>query len=67
VGLAQSSTIQAPGFVTIDAMAEIIEGPWAYKLNLVNLTNKHYADLLYRGHYVPGRPRTLQLSASYNF
>ena len=27
----------------------------AFKLNLTNVTDKLYADSLYRGHYIPGR------------
>jgi catecholate siderophore receptor len=37
------------------------------KLNITNVTNKLYADALYRGHYIPGAPRTVQLTASYKF
>ena len=58
----------APSYVTADLMAEYA---WArdlqFKLNVTNVTNKLYADYLYRGHYVPGAPRTVQLTASYKF
>jgi catecholate siderophore receptor len=67
VGLAATSPIEAPGFTTADAMAEYTNGNWVYKLNAINITDRHYADLLYRGHYVPGKSRTIQLSVSYNF
>ena len=30
-----------------------------FKLNVINVTNKLYADSLYTGHYIPGQPRTL--------
>ena len=31
----------------------------AFKLNVINVTNKLYADSLYTGHYIPGQPRTV--------
>jgi catecholate siderophore receptor len=61
VGLAAASTISAPRFVTADLMAEYTVD------NLTNLADKHCADVLYRGHYVPGKPRKLQLTATVNF
>ena len=30
---------------------------WSAKLNISNLTDKLYADALYRGFYAPGAPR----------
>ena len=48
-------------------MAEYTVGDLALQLNLSNLTNKLYADMLYRGHYIPGKPRTLQLTGSHRF
>ena len=67
VGLAPTSQIEAPGFVSVDLMAEYVRGDFAFKLNLFNLADRHYADFLYRGHYIPGRPRTLQATVSYRF
>jgi catecholate siderophore receptor len=67
VGLASSSTIHAPKFITADLMAEYTRGDLSLKANLTNVTDKHYADSLYRGHYIPGKPRTFQLTASYRF
>jgi catecholate siderophore receptor len=67
VGLAANSAIVAPSFVTADLMAEYTVGDLSYKFNITNLTDKHYADVLYRGHYVPGKPRTIQLTAAYKF
>jgi catecholate siderophore receptor len=67
VGLASTSPIEAPGFVSVDLMAEYVRGDFAFKLNLFNLADRHYADFLYRGHYIPGRPRTLQATVSYRF
>ena len=66
-GLAAGSPIRAPGWLTTDAMLEYEAGQLALKLNLTNIADKHYADTLYRGHYVPGRPRTLEVTASYEF
>jgi catecholate siderophore receptor len=67
VGLAAGSAVAAPRFVTADLMAEYVLGELSYKLSLTNVTDKHYADFLYRGHYVPGRPRTLQATLAYRF
>jgi catecholate siderophore receptor len=39
----------------------------SYKLSLTNVTDEHYADFLYRGHYIPGKPRTLQATLAYEF
>ncbi len=61
------NNFKAPGFVTGDLMAEYTLGDLSLKANLTNLTDKLYADSLYRGHYMPGKPRTLQLTASYRF
>ncbi len=67
VGLAQTATVKAPAFATVDLMAEYRWHPITLKANLSNVGNRHYADFLYRGHYVPGRPRTLLVTASYRF
>ena len=61
------TTFEAPGYVTADLMAEYTVGDLSYKFNLSNLSNKLYADMLYRGHYIPGKGRTAQLTASYRF
>lgn len=63
----QQSTIIARGFVTADLMAEYDTGDVLFKLNLSNITNKLYADTLYRGHYIAGKPRTLQLTTVVKF
>ena len=53
----------AAAFTTIDAMAEYtLNDANAIKLNVTNLTNKLYADALYRGFYSPGAPRRVELS-----
>ena len=36
-------------------MAEYTAGDLSFKLNVTNVTDKLYADQLYRGHYVPGK------------
>ena len=63
----QQSTIAAPHFITADLMAEYNAGPVAFKLNLTNISNTLYADTLYRGHYIAGKPRTLQLTTTLKF
>lgn len=51
------------GFITFDAMAEYSLTPTTLlKFNVTNLTDKLYADSLYRGFYAPGQPRRLELS-----
>ncbi len=67
VGLAATSPIVAPKFITADLMAEYTLGRLAFKASLANVTNKHYADYIYRGHYIPGRPRTLLVTTTYRF
>lgn len=67
VGLAAGSRIEAPSFVTADLMAEYTMNDIIFRFNLFNVTDKHYADFLYRGHYIPGRPRTLQATVTYTF
>ncbi len=67
VGLAPNSPVVAPRFVTADLMAEYAMERVVLKANLTNVADKHYADMLYRGHYIPGKPRTLQVSATVSF
>lgn len=58
----------APGFVTADLMAEYrINDMFAVKANLTNLTDKYYAEALYRGHYVPGAGRQFQVGLNARF
>jgi len=61
------TTFVAPRYVTADLMAEYTVGDLAFKLNLTNLGNKLYADMLYRGHYIPGKGRTVQLTSTFKF
>ncbi|HVL76577.1 MAG TPA: TonB-dependent receptor, partial [Noviherbaspirillum sp.] len=58
----------ADGFVVADAMAEYtFDQTWSARLNVSNLTDKLYADTLYRGFYGPGAPRRVQLTLKANF
>jgi len=60
--------MEASGFVTADAMVEYtINDKTSIKLNVTNLSNKLYADTLYRGFYGPGAPRSVQLSLKARF
>ena len=63
----QQSTVVAPRFLTADLMAEYDAGPVVFKLNVTNIGDKLYADMLYRGHYIAGKPRTVQLTTSVKF
>ncbi len=60
--------IVAPRWLSADLMAEYEVNPqWLVRLNATNVTNKTYADALYTGHYIPGAPRSVQLSVSGRF
>ncbi|MFN7727384.1 MAG: TonB-dependent receptor [Rubrivivax sp.] len=63
----QQSSIVAPGYATVDAMAEYDHGPVLFKLNVSNLGDKLYASSLYRGHYIAGAGRTVQLTTAVKF
>ena len=53
----------AKAFTTIDAMAEYnLSDTTLVRLNINNLTDKLYADALYRGFYTPGAPRSVQVT-----
>lgn len=59
---------EAPGFVTADLMAEYaINDQFIVKANLSNVTNKLYGESLYRGHYVPGAGRLVQVALTARF
>ena len=63
-----SRAMEASGFATADAMVEYtINDKTSVKLNVTNLTDKLYADTLYRGFYGPGAPRSVQLSLKARF
>ncbi|AOW14085.1 TonB-dependent receptor [Hydrogenophaga crassostreae] len=60
--------VTAPAFTTADAMVEYMVSESAtLKLNVTNLSNKLYADSLYRGFYAPGADRSVQLSLKSTF
>jgi catecholate siderophore receptor len=62
------SEFEVPAFVVGDLMAEYIySDELTFKLNVSNVTNKLYADMLYPAHYVPGAGRLTQLTGSYRF
>ncbi len=63
----QVTTFEAPGYVTADLMAEYTLGDMSFKANLNNLSNKLTADMLYRGHYIPGKGRQLQVTGTWRF
>lgn len=61
-------TKTAAAFTTVDAMAEYtLNDANVLKFNVSNLTNKLYADSLYRGFYAPGAPRRMELSWKFMF
>ena len=63
-----SRALQASGFATIDAMAEYtFDQKTSLKLNVTNLSDKLYADSLYRGFYTAGAARTVQLTVKTRF
>jgi catecholate siderophore receptor len=60
--------IVAPRFVTADLLAEYSFSPQiAFKVNVINVTNKLYADSLYTAHYIPGQPRTVYATMTARF
>ncbi|MCW5636921.1 MAG: TonB-dependent siderophore receptor [Rubrivivax sp.] len=58
-----------PRFVTGDLMAEyqFVYDKLVFKANLINVTDKLYADQIYPGHYIPGPGRMLQVTGTYRF
>jgi catecholate siderophore receptor len=62
------SDIEAPGYATVDLLAEYrFNDTYTIKANLNNVANKYYADSLYRGHYIPGAGRVLQVNMTARF
>jgi catecholate siderophore receptor len=56
-------TYLAPSFTVWDGMIEYtVDERTTVKLQVSNLTDKLYADALYRGFYTPGAPRKVMLS-----
>jgi catecholate siderophore receptor len=59
---------EAPSFVTADLMTEYaFSERFILKGNLSNIADKLYAESLYRGHYIPGAGRLLQVSLTAKF
>jgi catecholate siderophore receptor len=55
--------VVASSFAVWDGMVEyVVDEKTTVKFNVTNLTDKLYADGLYRGFYAPGAPRKLMLS-----
>lgn len=58
----------APGYGTVDLMAEFTPNQaYSIKANVTNVGNKLYADQVYRGHYVPGAGRLVQVTLNAKF
>jgi catecholate siderophore receptor len=58
----------APKYITGDLLAEYTPTDQiGIKLNVLNVTNKHYAESLYTGHYIQGAPRTVQVTLTTRF
>ncbi len=56
-------TLTAPSFTVWDGMVEYtVDERTTVKFTVTNLTDKRYADALYRGFYTPGAPRHAYLS-----
>ena len=67
-GVCLSVTSMSGNPVTFDAMAEyVMSDRHTLKLNVSNLTDELYADSLYRGFYVPGAARSVQLTLKTRF
>jgi catecholate siderophore receptor len=59
---------EVPGYMTVDLMTEYrIDHRWTLKANISNAGDVLYADSLYRGHYVPGAGRLMQVSLTARF
>lgn len=57
--------IVSPGYVIGDLLVEHQLTPaLALKFNVLNVTDRLYADALYSGHYIPGPGRQMQLTLS---
>jgi iron complex outermembrane receptor protein len=63
-----SGPITSPAFTLVDALAEIITGPWSFAVNANNLLGKEYfASCLGRGDCFMGADRNVFGTASYRF
>ena len=60
--------VVAPRWVTGDLLAEYtFNDSVSFRLNVLNVTDKFYADSLYTGHYVQGAARSVQATLSTRF
>jgi catecholate siderophore receptor len=63
-----SRDVQTRPYATLDLMAEYkFSEKVTLKGNLINVTDKLYADAVYNGHYLPGAGRNLQASLNMKF
>ena len=63
-----SRAVTADSFAVLDAMLEYAyDDRTTIKLNVNNLTNKLYADTLYRGFYGPGAARSVAITLKHRF
>ena len=68
IGTPANGIYHAPGFATLDLMAEYaVNKVYTLKANVSNVANKVYADQIYRGFYVPGTGRLVQVTLSAKF
>ena len=60
--------VQTRPYATLDLMTEYkFSRKLVLKGNLINVTDKLYADSVYNGHYLPGSGRNLQVSLNVKF
>ncbi len=58
---------EAPGYYTVNAMAHYpLSDRIGLQVNVINLTDKHYYDLIHPSHVIPGEGRTVMFSAAFN-
>jgi catecholate siderophore receptor len=68
IGNPAAGIYEAPGYATVDLIAEYrFNDSYTVKANLNNVANKYFADSLYRGHYTPGAGRVLQVNMTARF
>jgi catecholate siderophore receptor len=68
IGNPAQGIYQAPSWHTVDLMAEYrFNDKFTLKANVANVADTYYADTLYRGHYVPGQGRYVQVSLNARF
>ena len=68
IGTPAAGIYNAPAYTTMDLLAEYrINEQYAVKANISNITDKLYADSVYRGHYIAGAGRLVQVNLSAKF